>query len=148
MPTELPIEKVVKIYLCNGVTGSTDFETVSTLYAPYDISAFVAKSGDQQLENFFTVDGETHKHNFCFDLEGPMMTNKVEDLLYNLAKCSIPTYGGKKYLTHHVYMFTKNWKRKPGDIWSDYIKDRFQEVSRISSGPKMIRPLQSAISKK
>jgi hypothetical protein len=148
MPTELPIEKVVQIYLCNGA-GDADFETVSTLYAQYDISAFVAKSGNQQLEDFFTVNGETHKHNFCFDLEGPKMDNKVADLLYNLAKCSKPTYAARKYLTHHVYVFAKNWKRKPDDTWSDYIKDRFREVSRISSGPhKIIRPLQSAISKK
>ena len=149
MPSELPIENVVKIYLCDG--ADSNFETISTLYAQYDISAFIAKSGNQQLEDFFTVNGDTCKANFCFNLEGPKMANKVADLLYNLAKCSKPTYSVSKHVTHHVYVFSKNWKRKPDDTWSDYIKDRFREVSRISPGPrkiKIIRPLLSAISKK
>ena len=133
----VPIEKFVKIYLCEdkppapGVTHA-HFDTVGTLYAQFDIAAFVAKSGHKQLEDFFAVHGDTCKANFCFNLDGPKIANKVADLLYNLAKHSKIAYGMglKKRVTHHVYVFSENWSAKPEDTWSDYIKDRFREHFR------------------
>jgi hypothetical protein len=131
----VPVEKFVKIYLCEdkppapGVTHA-HFDTVGTLYAQFDIAAFVAKSGNKQLEDFFAKD-HTSRVNFCFNLDGPKMANKTADLLYNLAKRSKLPYGVlKKRATYHVYVFSENWSAKPEDTWSDYIKDRFREPFR------------------
>eukprot|EP00900_Chrysochromulina_parva_P025852 jgi/Chrpa1/7900/Chrysochromulina_OHIO_Genome00018915-RA len=136
----VPVEKFVKIYLCEdkppalGVTHA-HFDTVGTLYAKFDIAAYVAKSGHKPLEDFFAVHGDTCETNFCFNLDGPKIPNKAADLLYNLAKHSKLTYGMKKRVTHHVYVFSENWSAKPEDTWSDYIKDRFREPFRVPEPP-------------
>jgi hypothetical protein len=132
----VPIEKFVKIYLCEDKPPApgvyhAHFDTVGVLYAQFDIAAFVAKSGNKQLEDFFVAD-DTCKTNFCFNLDGRKMSNKTADLLYNLAKHSKIAYG-KKRVAHHVYVFSENWSAEPEDTWSDYIKDRFREHFRAST---------------
>ena len=59
----------------------------------FDIAAYVAKSNNKQLNSFFDVRGDTCKVNFCFNLDGPQVANKVADLIYNLAKRSKIAYG-------------------------------------------------------
>jgi hypothetical protein len=134
----VPVEKFVIVYLCEGKPPAPDvthahFETVGTLYAQFDLAAYVAKSGHKPLEDFFAVHGDTCKANFCFNLDGRKIPNKAADLLYNLAKRAKLMYGMKKRVTqatHHVYVFSENWSAKPEDTWSDYLKNRFREPFR------------------
>jgi hypothetical protein len=125
----VPIEKFVKIYLCEDEPPAFDathahFATVGTLYAQFDIAAYVAKSNNKHLDSFFDVGGDTLSVNFFFNLDGPKIPNKAADLLYNVAKRSKIAYG-KKRVTHYLYVFSKNWSAEPEDTWSDYLKNRF-----------------------
>ena len=144
----VPIEKYIKIYLCEdkppapGVTHA-HFDTVGTLYARFDLASFVAKSGSKQLEDFFAVRGDTCNANFCFNLDGPRMSNKMADLLYNLAKHSKIAY---KRATHHLYVFSKDWDAELEDIWSDHIKDKFREHFRVAPSSSSASSASSACS--